>query len=353
MNDLSIRQGAQDYLIKRNFDEEKLVHSILFAIERKNIDKVMLSYVSAIENADVAILTNTFDGIITSWNTKAEELFGHKADEIVGQTIAILFPAEAKNDIFNVLQLIKNGRTVAEHETQFIRKNKTTIDGLLIVSPIKNKLGQIISVSIICQDITERKLAEQQLTVQLSIATALAESTHLSHAAHNILKAICENFNWQIGEIWALDPSNNTLKCVSNWSLKDVPIEFLKDKSQLSCHIDEGTPGYIFQLKSPAWVPDVTKDKAITNKKSLQKFGIQSFLGFPIVFRDEILGVILFFSYSIKKHNDFFLEMFETIGRQIGMFIKRKRIEGDLLYLAQHDFLTGLANRAVIKDIFI
>lgn len=349
----AIRQGAQDYLIKRNFDEKKLALSILFAIERKHIDNVLRGYVSIIENTDVAILTTTFEGIITSWNNKAEKLFGYKSDEILGQPITLLFPKNAKEDILQILQLIKNGRTVAEHETQFLCQNNATIEGLLIASPIKTKSGQIISVSIICHDITERKLSEQQLAVQLRIATALAESSHLAHAAHSILKAICEIFNWQIGEIWALDSATHSLKCVSNWTLKDVPIEVLKDKNHLTCQIDEGTPGLIFQLKTPFWVPDVSKDKAIVDKKRLQKFGIQSFFGFPILFRNEILGVVLFFSHSIRKPNDFFLEMFETIGRQIGMFIKRKRLEGDLLYLAQHDTLTGLANRSLIKESFI
>ena len=47
-----------------------------------------------IESSDDAILSQTLDGIITSWNRGAERVFGYSSGEVIGRSIEILFPPE-------------------------------------------------------------------------------------------------------------------------------------------------------------------------------------------------------------------------------------------------------------------
>ena len=75
--------------------------------------------------------------------------------------------------------------------------------------------------------------------------------------------------------------------------------------------------------------------------------------GFPIAFRGEILGIILLFGHKGLHINRNFINMFGHIGEQIGGFIKRKRLEGNLLYLSEHDILTGLVNRKYFSSSLI
>ncbi len=72
--------------------------------------------------------------------------------------------------------------------------------------------------------------------------------------------------------------------------------------------------------------------------------------GFPITFRGEILGVILLFGSRGILVDRTCSNMFDNIGEQIGGFIKRKHLEGNLLYLSEHDILTGLANRKCFSN---
>lgn len=46
----------------------------------------------ALQVAGDAIVTVDADGRITSWNRRAEQLFGHPAEQVVGQTLAFIIP---------------------------------------------------------------------------------------------------------------------------------------------------------------------------------------------------------------------------------------------------------------------
>lgn len=191
---------------------------------------------------------------------------------------------------------------------------------------------------------------EQQLGIQYRVALALAESTTLNHAAHGILKIICETLRWQVGEIWAMDRSINALRYVSAWFAKDTYRKIENSSHELTFSKGEGVPGYIWEIKKPYWIIDLNQDSKSTRKSLLLAKGLQSCFGFPILFQDEVMGIILFYGDSFRQPDANFLALFTGIGIQIGSFIKRKRAEGDLLYLAQHDVLTGLANRTVLEN---
>jgi PAS domain-containing protein len=47
-----------------------------------------------VESADDAIVSKTLLGIITSWNSGAERIFGYQADEMIDRSITILIPKE-------------------------------------------------------------------------------------------------------------------------------------------------------------------------------------------------------------------------------------------------------------------
>jgi PAS domain S-box-containing protein len=112
-----------------------------------------------IECSDDAIVSRTLDGIITSWNPAAERMFGYPSDEIVGKTSDLLIPADRAAETLSILAKISAGRPVREFETVRLRKDGTQFPVSLTISPIRDEKGAIISVSVICRDITEARHA--------------------------------------------------------------------------------------------------------------------------------------------------------------------------------------------------
>jgi PAS domain S-box-containing protein len=120
-------------------------------------------YLAAIvESAADAIIGKTLDGIVTSWNKAAETLFGYTASEMIGRPITILIPPENPDEEPRIMDRIRRGERIEHYETRRVRKDGSTVEVALTVSPILNHTGAIIGASKIVTDITDRKGFEQR-----------------------------------------------------------------------------------------------------------------------------------------------------------------------------------------------
>ena len=72
----------------------KFVGTVQDITERRQAEKELSKLAAIVEFSSDAIFSNDFDGIVTSWNNGAEQLFGYQANEIIGQRVSILFPTE-------------------------------------------------------------------------------------------------------------------------------------------------------------------------------------------------------------------------------------------------------------------
>jgi diguanylate cyclase (GGDEF)-like protein len=193
------------------------------------------------------------------------------------------------------------------------------------------------------------ELPENYLRIQLRIAAILAESVNLNTDAQKILETICEFFSWQVGEIWAVDKRKNEVICVSQW-LSGSGLEKIKESNyQSTRQVGEGLAGVIWKNKSPYWSMEL-KTHFNGTEKLIGDLGLNHCFGMPIHLKEDILGVLLFYGKNISQIDEYFLIFFNAISYQIGAFIKRRRIEDELLRLSQHDRLTGLANREILEN---
>jgi PAS domain S-box-containing protein len=136
-------------------------------------DQALLA--SIVASADDAIVSKSIDGIVTSWNTAAEKMFGYKADEMIGKPVALLIPSDHPDEEPQILQRIRRGERIDHYETKRVRKDGGVLDVALTVSPIRDKIGRIIGASKIIRDITERK-RWQKAELAESFLGALVES---------------------------------------------------------------------------------------------------------------------------------------------------------------------------------
>ncbi len=141
----------------------RLIGVIEDITERKRADEFRLRLAAVVESSDDAIITETLEGLISTWNQGAERMFGYSAAEVIGKPILILIPPDRMEEEPIILEKIKRGERIEHFETVRRRKDGTLLDVALTVSPIKDREGRIIGVSKIGRDISERKRSEKAL----------------------------------------------------------------------------------------------------------------------------------------------------------------------------------------------
>jgi two-component system CheB/CheR fusion protein len=180
-----------------------------------------------VDSSDDAIVSKTLDGIITSWNRAAENLFGYSADEMIGRPIATLAPDDRKNEMTAILERIRRGEKVDHFETVRRRKDGSLVDISLTVSPIRDEKGRIIGASKIARDITARKQADERqrmLTAELShrVKNMLAVVGVLAERSCANATSVAKCLEVFRGRLQALAAAQNAL-ITGDWSSASLP----------------------------------------------------------------------------------------------------------------------------------
>jgi PAS domain S-box-containing protein len=114
---------------------------------------------SIVESSEVAIVGKGLDGIIQSWNSAAEALFGYSAQQAIGRHISLVIPPERLAEESEIIATLKAGRRVEHLETERIRADGNRVHISLTVSPIKDGDGNVIGASKMVRDITKERQA--------------------------------------------------------------------------------------------------------------------------------------------------------------------------------------------------
>jgi PAS domain S-box-containing protein len=117
-----------------------------------------------VRSSNDAIYSKDSKARITSWNPAAEELYGYKADEVLGEPISILIPSDRRGEEIDILNKILEGNHIKHYETVRVRKDGSTVEVSVSVSPVHDPDGQVVEAAVIARDVSERRRSEEALT---------------------------------------------------------------------------------------------------------------------------------------------------------------------------------------------
>jgi len=115
-----------------------------------------------VESSEDGIIGSDVDGIIHSWNPGAERLIQYSPEEACGHAIASLFAEESKELLNNLWSKLLNHHSLEHFEGKLQRKDGSRMDAVLTFVPIRNCRGEIMGISTIVRDITQRKDQERE-----------------------------------------------------------------------------------------------------------------------------------------------------------------------------------------------
>jgi PAS domain S-box-containing protein len=156
--------------------------------DRRKAQDALTKLANIVETSEDAIIGQTLDGTIVSWNAAAHRMFGYSLDEVQGRSITMLAPPDRAEEVVRNLDRIKRGEHVEHFETVRLRKDGTPIPVSLSISLTRDTAGQISGFSAIARDVSEQVATREALRVARDAAERMAQtrSAFLANMSHEI-----------------------------------------------------------------------------------------------------------------------------------------------------------------------
>lgn len=155
-------------LVAQNSFPDSSSQSSRTVVYQQDSNTLIQQLAAIVQSSDDAIITKDLKGIITSWNSGAERLFGYTAEEAIGSSVTMLIPEDRHDEEPGILQRLRRGEKIDHYETVRQQKNGNLVYISLSISPLRDEKGAVIGASKIARDITDRHNAyeQQQLLLQ-------------------------------------------------------------------------------------------------------------------------------------------------------------------------------------------
>ena len=177
----------------------------------------------------------------------------------------------------------------------------------------------------------ERLRAEARLAAEHSVTRILAHANSFDDAMPQILKAICANLGFELGEVWLLNAARGRLECCDAYTEQADRFADFQGRTRRAHFLNgAGLPGRVWALRTPAWVVDVAADSNFPRSGGASDAGIKSACAFPIMSGEGFFGVLEFFSTQTLEPDQDMMNAMAVVGSEIGQFILRKQAEQDL-----------------------
>ena len=173
------------------------VNILVDITDRRRAELARSQLAAIVESSDDAIISKDLNGIIQSWNTAAQRLFGYTAEQAVGHHISFLIPADRADEEDRILARLRAGERVQHFDTVRVRSNGQPLHVSLTISPVRDEAGRIVGASKIARDITDRKQAEERI---YGLMAQLKEADHrkdefLAMLAHELRNPLAPLLN--------------------------------------------------------------------------------------------------------------------------------------------------------------
>lgn len=268
------------------------------------------------------------------WSDELYRIFG--LDPAVFEpTYEALLTAVHADDRDRVTGLIEKA---LENQTPFEFEHRITRGGDGAIRIVhcraeisKDTIGSARRLVGTCQDVTERRHAEDVIALSRELALKIGEANTVDDTIELALRAICERTGWDLGQAWVPAPAASHLECSSSWFTTSPEIEpFRKRSESMTFDAGIGLPGSVWATRQPAWVPDVRSAPNFPRASLAQEVGLGAGLAVPVLADDDVVAVLEFFVRKPCPEDEELVGVVSAAAAQLGFLVRRKQAEDAL-----------------------
>ncbi len=172
--------GVDEEPLSPTLDAANVVAMELSAAEESGETASWLAAI--VQSSDDAIIGKTLDGLITSWNRAAEQLFGYPEAEMIGQSITRIVPVDRLVEQTAIMVRLARGELIAHLKTTRVHEDGTRLAVSLSISPIRDTSGRIVGAVNVCRDMSMRNSIDRALIERTSERDKLERQAVVSAA---------------------------------------------------------------------------------------------------------------------------------------------------------------------------
>src|SRR3954451_12388691 len=165
--------------------------------------------------------------------------------------------------------------------------------------------------------------------VEHAVARILAEIERPVEVYDAALELIGDSLGWELGAVWELG-ADGRLRCVRTWHAGAGAPEFEALSERIALSAGEGLPGQVVQTGEPVWIADAPADANFPRAEAPRRAGLHAAFAFPLPSPRGVVGVMEFFSRSLREVDPELLRTMHAIGSQVGQLIARRRAEEEV-----------------------
>ncbi|TDH17792.1 PAS domain S-box protein [Segetibacter sp. 3557_3] len=185
--------------------------------ETRRLEAAKFFLASIVETSNDSIITIDFAKKITSWNKAAEELYGYTSEEAIGSSLTMLTLPQDLLEILGNIYKVEHSGQVARFDTIRVHKDGYEIDLEIVLSPVKNSLQQVIGVSTIARNITERKRREANLAFLAQLDQDFAPMLTVEQVMAGVGLKLAKQLKLSRFHLSLVDLNANRLNVVYEW----------------------------------------------------------------------------------------------------------------------------------------
>jgi PAS domain S-box-containing protein len=290
-----------------------------------------------VESTDDAIIGESLDGFILSWNRAAERLYGYTAQEVVGQPLALLVPPDKLEELTGITKRLARGEAVDHFETVRLCKNGRRMDVSLTISPIRDASDKIVGASKIARDITAIKRREAELRFLAAASAALAELLDVPSTLQRVASLAVPHFADWCG-VDLLDQEGQ-LERVAVAHIDPAKVELAHELQRRYPPDPNSSHGMwnVLRTGTSELVSEITDDMLARSARDedhlriLRKLGLRSYLGVPLASRGKTVGVLTFvMAESDRRFGSDDQRLAEDLARRAAVAVENARLYADL-----------------------
>ncbi len=331
--DGSLRQ----VLISSNvlWEEDQFIHTRCFTRDITERKQAEARNATLLETSLDAIVTIDAKGTMLEFSPAAEQIFGYRRTEMLGQPMAefLIPPALRERHYEGLARYLATGEgPVLDQRLELtaLRAGGAEFPIELAISRVPTAGPPLFTAYI--RDITERRRAERRLAAEHAVARILTDAATLDEAAPRILEALCRSIEGEVGILWEIDARGEALRCTAFWSGATSPeLERFQAMSRsLTFARGVGVPGRVWGTGATTAVRELDHDSNFPRLPLARAVGLHGAVAFPILTGDEFFGVVEFFTGRSFEPDAALMPMMTAIGQDLAQFIRRRRAEAAL-----------------------